>query len=1012
MTNQFELSKQRLYGRVAEVLDPATAAELIDDLARTPHVLAATALLDELREISPKVMRAVIAAMPDLRARAGLGEASTWLDLCVALAESSGATALKFVKESPWLLAMIEDHDRRLRMLRLALELAERDANVAVEFFRVSPELARLVVGDDLVRWTDIGLELTDRDYVLGLEFFRESPRIAQVVPLEDVRAWIEFGLRLISVNQFGKTDYFATLEYLRTSPRLLQDVQDESCRRWIVQLGTAIAGQDPQLAVEVLAEAPALFLRIEDPEWRRRMLQLALLVADRDAVSARDYVRRCPEVVGWLGYDERARAAFDEWFKNGMEILAYSPEGARAYFGLETTKAMSAIQEAQSSVSLRQVARSVKFFVQALCGRDVAVQELPESEQLNKRPARARVSQDGRTLYLPSLIRRHADRDLNVRAYTVMAAHEAGHLEFGTYDLDLGSLEDLTAAVAGRYGRVAEPPIESLAGLFRLYPQPSLMRDLWTILEDARVESRLRVHYPGLSEDLSAVARDAVETRSLSQGMSVREMVVDGLLVYSVGIYDVQMPEAVREPLARAWARCAPVLAPAATAADAVRAADRIYVLLDELVGRYEAPADAEPTPADEPVATPAVTEGPAASETLSAEYRSLDNLSFRGGMDPEHIGAQEGGAASESGRNGGETNEGLGARRSARGPARLLEQESDGTVSPIGAESAPQAGADEVRPVPDRRRSRWEPSAPVPRQFQYDEWDGMLRDYRAKWCRVVERDHEGQNPDFVEEVLRRYGPTVRLLRRYFESIRPPGLRVVRGMQDGEEIDFDAVVSFRADLAAGAEPSERLYLRREHRQRDVAVAFLIDISGSTSRRLEGEDRRVIDVEKAGLVLLCEALAAVGDRYAMYGFSGKGRRQVELAVLKDFDRIGRAEALARIGALEPQHQNRDGAAIRHATRKLAATGARNKLLVLISDGKPLDDGYADEYALEDTKMALREAGDRGVDPFCITVDPGAEAYVRRMYGDVQYLIIDRIEGLPERLPRVYHRLTR
>lgn len=143
----------------------------------------------------------------------------------------------------------------------------------------------------------------------------------------------------------------------------------------------------------------------------------------------------------------------------------------------------------------------------------------------------------------------------------------------------------------------------------------------------------------------------------------------------------------------------------------------------------------------------------------------------------------------------------------------------------------------------------------------------------------------------------------------------------------------------------------------------------------------------------------------------MYGFSGSGRRNVELMVLKQFGAGGRTEALARIGGLEPRRQNRDGAAIRHATQNLLRTGARHKLLVLISDGKPLDDGYVEEYALEDTKMALREARAQGVDPFCITVDPDAEIYVRRMYGEVRYLVIDRVEGLPERLPRLYHRLT-
>ncbi len=143
----------------------------------------------------------------------------------------------------------------------------------------------------------------------------------------------------------------------------------------------------------------------------------------------------------------------------------------------------------------------------------------------------------------------------------------------------------------------------------------------------------------------------------------------------------------------------------------------------------------------------------------------------------------------------------------------------------------------------------------------------------------------------------------------------------------------------------------------------------------------------------------------------MYGYSGQGRRQVDFRVLKDFEDSGRAGSLKRIGAVSPLQQNRDGAAIRHAVRKLLARDAHVRVLVLISDGRPLDDAYADEYSLEDTRMALKESRMRGIQPFCITVDTDADDYLRRMYGDVRYLVVDRIASLPEKLPRIYQRLT-
>jgi nitric oxide reductase activation protein len=160
--------------------------------------------------------------------------------------------------------------------------------------------------------------------------------------------------------------------------------------------------------------------------------------------------------------------------------------------------------------------------------------------------------------------------------------------------------------------------------------------------------------------------------------------------------------------------------------------------------------------------------------------------------------------------------------------------------------------------------------------RAFLYDEWDGFIQDNRSGWCRVTERLAPEGTTDFAEATLASHGPAVRLLRRYFESLRPPGLRLVRGQMDGEDVDLDAAIGRMADLAAGVETSDRIFVRREKREREVAAAFLVDLSGSTSRQLDSQGpgesvRRVIDVEKEGLILLGEALSAIGDQFAVYG---------------------------------------------------------------------------------------------------------------------------------------------
>ncbi|MDR4472371.1 MAG: hypothetical protein MRJ92_06910 [Nitrospira sp.] len=210
----------------------------------------------------------------------------------------------------------------------------------------------------------------------------------------------------------------------------------------------------------------------------------------------------------------------------------------------------------------------------------------------------------------------------------------------------------------------------------------------------------------------------------------------------------------------------------------------------------------------------------------------------------------------------------------------------------------------------------------------MRYHEWDAAIQDYRMNWSRVLEREAAEGASEFVEETLAAQRGPVRLLRRYFESLRPPGLRRMPGQVDGEDLDMDALVGRLADLKAGMEPSERMYVRREKRDREVAAAFLVDLSGSTSRQVE-QGRRIIDIEKQGLVLLCEALTAIGDQFAVYGYSGQGRHQVDFVVIKGFDEPVTGRAGAKLGGIVPLQQNRDGAAIRHAANHAGPPSERD-----------------------------------------------------------------------------------
>lgn len=990
--------QQILHQRLASELGTQVAEALMTRLpqatGRPDAGEQVLTLLDELHELSAKTANAAVVALPELDRRARLGDIILWLDLGVALSELSGASALKYFKDSPLVLGLIEPAHARAEVLTIGLELAEQDANVALEYLRHAPQILSEVPTIHLRPWLDIGMELTHVNVVVGLEFIRHISKLASVLPVESVRDWATVGMKLIVPNSLGKPDYVATMEFLRTSPSILEQIEQPTVRAKVVSLCLLLAERSPESSIAWLADSPNLLRGVSSEAWRIKLLQYGSLLAEKHVEATIGYLYRAPELVQLLGDGPEAVSKFENWFTTGMEVLAYSPDAARAFFAVESQKALASVEQALSGVPFRQVARRIKLFVQGVCGTEVAVMALPDSVM---GPVRATVSADGRSISLPALLRRYPTAAENERLYLVMAAHEAGHLEFGTYRLTLDRLADLVDRVRERYSRSSEARPDTLNALFQLYPQALLVKDLWVVLEDARIECLLQAEYPGLGRDLARLAAESITPRDPSQGVTVREVVVDCLLRLSTGETEAAaVPQAVKEEVSILWGMSQAVLKTTATAEDVVRVVDAVYVKLEELLAVRGEPItverDEEPKDGQE--------DQPAATQP-GDQYRPVSDVAYRGSMNPEFIAWSQEQLEQRSEPPAHAENASIGNSRRGQEP-RGNERLSEGRSLPSLVEDsvAVELGA----------RSRQDVLTHEGQSVLYPEWDHRIDDYRMHWSRVREGQADIGSDEFVTTTLAAQQSAVRSLRRFFEGLRPPAFRRVTGQPDGDEVDLDAVVRRAGEQRAGREGDDRIYIRREKRERDVAVAFLVDVSGSTSRTLD-HGRRVIDVEKEGLVLLCEALEAVGDQYGLYAYSGQGRGMVDFLTVKDFDERLGASTAHRLGGLTPRHQNRDGAAIRHATTKLLRRGAKNRILMLLSDGRPLDDGYKDDYALEDTKMALREARVRGVEAFCVTIDREAEHYLGRMYADTRYCVVSTVEALPSKLPRIYRQLT-
>ncbi len=346
----------------------------------------------------------------------------------------------------------------------------------------------------------------------------------------------------------------------------------------------------------------------------------------------------------------------------------------------------------------------------------------------------------------------------------------------------------------------------------------------------------------------------------------------------------------------------------------------------------------------------------------------------------------------------------------------------------------------------------------------FVYPEWDRDLAGYRQRWCALREHGLDGGDAAFVDEALARHHQLLGVVKRQFAALRPAALRHLRRLENGDDLDLDRLIEALVDRRAGRPLVDDIHRRRQRQERDVTAVFLLDMSASTDSPvidpaarvdrpagsddgdrpvsrgydfvdiLAGEEphetmgwlypqapmveprRRVIDVEKEAMALMAEALETLGDRYAIYGFSGYGRRQVDCYVVKELDETWDTPRKARLGALAPRQSTRMGAAIRHAVAKLEGDPARTRVLVVVSDGYPQDCDYGPDrsspaHGIADTMIALREAHRLGIATFCLTVDPAGHDYLREMCPEERYLVIDEVAALPAELLKVYRGLT-
>jgi nitric oxide reductase NorD protein len=920
-------------------------------------------------------------------------EARTYLfRVCTRQLVLSSATAMETYSSGSRLAEDVPDPQLLTEVLRLAAEVAQRSARHSADLIAATPRVMA-ALGEFGPRSAEVGRSMLELGSAFALrtggmaaDLWSALPNALGGLAADDA---VRLAAKAGEVLEFGGS---VTLNFVSAGSEVLRR-SPGAFNAWC-GLFDKIARRGNAIVIAFLRSTPRFFSTIGPAagdaareELIGRVLQLTGQIAETDAESALAAFRSSAAALAKVSLQQ-----FEEWIETGLrEMTEGSQKARRSYFALETRQSNEQLREMRSGLTLENVQGVLRIYVEGLTGREI------EIAQISDIPQGSRIG-DGKTIYMPAAVDEFDDDELDFKLYKVLAAHGAGQIEFGTFAADTpelaaaydslyrlyrtdereafslgGYLEDAFSSRSGGEADPALPTGGDHRAVLRVFPEPALARRIFGAMENARIDRRLRHAYRGIRKDLDLMQEYLKRNRPYI--FDVPAHLVPFELLFQIALCGSVTDDA-RHFYGQAVTEIEAIVDrylnnDGATVADSLMATSRVYDLFQNVSSEQTAEATDS---ADEPDESAAAME-----EAAPQAEPPTDRQGARAKQDIRDL---------------------FNAWNSL---------DEDGTPDDLGgAESWTHAD------MPEQALEAGDIA------FAYDEWDRELNDHRVGWSRVIEKKVRQGDRGFVELVRSRYRGTISSIRHQFQLMKPENLTRVNRELDGEDYDLNAVVDLVIDRRADGRHSENIYTKRLRKQRDVAVSILLDQSSSTARTISRNPlqpytypgRRIIEIEKEGLVLMSEALEAVGDVYSINGFTSEGRRNVKFYVVKDFEEKYSEAVERRIGGISFQNNTRLGAAVRHAAHRLLRQDARTKLLIILTDGRPYDHDYGDaRYAREDVREALTEAKTSGITPFCITIDRESEAELRDLYGDVGYTIIDDVLSLPERMPNIYRRLT-
>jgi hypothetical protein len=697
------------------------------------------------------------------------------------------------------------------------------------------------------------------------------------------------------------------------------------------------------------------------------------------------------------------------------LTILRTSVEGGEAYFRLESTKSEEVLENLSSRVELTRVGEVLRLYTKALTGTNVSIQPTASLvEKGIGWVDQAKASTEGTTVFLPQVIEDQGDRDTNFATYKVYTTHQAGRLEFGSFRFRFDARGGVTGnhrarvtvtghelpltpgpSPEGRGQTAADAALTSrdssaesggtrtgarqavresgrgdaedsglgtqdsglsaavtdMERFFDLFPERQLASDIFTVVEDARVDWRIAVEYAGVRGSFKRVQRRELQKRRDVSRMPLRDGLLENLVRASLDGRDtIRYPLQYQEVMSRAIGLLNTVNDERANVQDSADVTIHLYQLALSVPNIYPqdmTDAEWEEMPGEmsgEPLSMEGGEEGgPQGAMQMGdvgegeMDYSSPDDVDFRGDFKPELVqllmklraeAAEQGAGQQGQMQLTPEQLQELLEKSTEINIDEFMQGDLSDTTGMFLSNLMKEAGTpttdanqqDKGQPTGENSTPGGEGEDSLVMEvvdYYYDEWDFRAQDYKPRWCRVKQQVLQEGTDEFFNDTLKEHAGLVAQTRKQFEMLRPEMFRKIRRLPDGEDFDLDAVIEFIVEKKAGANPSDKLYWRRNKIERDVSVAFLIDMSASTDEEINKRDRRqddddfdddprkylswwvakrrqemmtppkrIIDLEKESTVLLIKALETIGDEYGIFGFSGYGRESFYFFFIK------------------------------------------------------------------------------------------------------------------------------